>query len=76
MNQGKRVVKTAAGVIAGAVAVESFRSVGRVSTVSDKAVLIAVGSVAAAASYHLLRDEIVQTTGEISSAIHRRRLIS
>lgn len=71
MNNRKRVAKTAAGVMAGAVAVESFRSAGRASTATDKAVLFAVGSIAAAASYHLLRDEVVNTAGAIGYAVHR-----
>lgn len=73
---GKRVAKTAAGVIAGAVAVESFRSAGRAYTATDKVVLIAVGSIAAAASYHLLKDEVVNTAGAISNAVQQRRYIS
>lgn len=75
MSNGKRVAKTAAGVMAGAVAIESFRSAGRASTATDKAVLIAVGSVAAAASYHLLKDEVANAAGEISNSVNRRRLL-
>ena len=53
----KKVLKTAAGIMSGKLAVDAFKLAKQSDDPKDKLVVTAVGSVAASASYHLLKDD-------------------
>lgn len=61
----KKTVKTGAGIILAKVAKEAFDKSGKTHDLPTKTATTVVGSLSAAASYHILKDDLVELVDEI-----------
>jgi hypothetical protein len=59
------IAKTAAGIFALSVAGDAFKADRKATGVKEKLVCKTVGSVAAAASIHMLKDEVIDIVKEV-----------
>lgn len=65
------IPKTAAGIFAGSLAVDAFKAEAHASTAKQKLLLKAAGSLAAATSLQLIKDEVIDTIEEVANARNR-----
>ncbi len=66
------IPKTAVGIFAGSVAVDAFKAAGHTNDLSENLILKGVGSVAAAVSFHALKDEVIEVAEEIHQIGNRK----
>jgi hypothetical protein len=63
------IAKTSLGIFAGSLAVDAFKAEGRAGRFEEKLLLKAIGSVAAATSVHMLKDEVLATMEQFPKRI-------
>jgi hypothetical protein len=67
----KKVLKTAGGVLAGSIAVDAFELSKEVDEPGPRLALKAIGSLAAATSFHILKNDATDIVGDVAEKIGR-----
>jgi hypothetical protein len=67
------ILKTATGIFSGSVAVDAFKAEQQAGCLQHKLLLKAAGSLAAATSVHLLKDEMLEIAEELGQT--RRKIV-
>jgi hypothetical protein len=71
----KKVAKTAVGIFAGSVAIDAFKADSKAKDLKEKLVLKGIGSIAASTSFHILKDDIIETVDGLRLGASPKRLL-